>query len=74
MFLDALTGLAATNQIEIAGGPQPDEYHNLLSFAVTSDADGYYRLPPLNRVAQLEIHAEKTVGVQTFKATTKFSS
>jgi hypothetical protein len=71
VFLDALTGLAAANQIEIAGGPKP-EYHNLLSFAVTSDVDGYYRLPPLNRVAQLRIHAEKTVGAQTFKATTTF--
>jgi hypothetical protein len=42
------------------------------TFSVTSDAAGYYRLPPLSRVAQLEVHAEKIVGAQTFHATTVF--
>ena len=28
-------------------------------FSVSSDAAGYYRLPPLSRVAQLELRAER---------------
>jgi len=68
VFLDAMTGLAAAQEVQINGPPGPDEYHKLMRFSVTSDADGYYRLPPLGRVAQLEIHAEKIVGAQTFKA------
>jgi hypothetical protein len=72
VFLDALAGLAAAQEVQINGPPGPDEYHKLMRFSVTSDADGYYRLPPLGRVAQLEIHAEKIVGGQTFKATVIF--
>ncbi|MGH8248623.1 MAG: hypothetical protein ACREUU_19615 [Gammaproteobacteria bacterium] len=72
VFLDALTGLAAAHEMEITGAPGPNEFHKVVNFSVMSDADGYYRLPPLSRVAQLEIHAEKTVGAQTFKATTTF--
>jgi len=29
-------------------------------------------LPPLSRVAQLEVHAQKVIGAQTFRATTVF--
>lgn len=71
VFLDNIAGLAAANEAEIFGG-HPDEYHSLKRFSVTSDADGYYRLPPLSRVAQLEIHAEKIIGPDTFKTTTTF--
>jgi hypothetical protein len=72
VFLDALTGLAAAQEVQITGPPGPDEYHKLRNFSVTSDADGYYRLPPLSRVAQLEMHAAKTLGVQTFTTTITF--
>ena len=72
VFLDALTGLAAAQEVRITGPPGLDEYHKLRLFSVTSDANGYYRLPPLSRVAQLEMHAEKTVGVQTFTTTITF--
>jgi hypothetical protein len=72
LFLSALTGLSGAAEVEITGAPGPDEYHKVMQFTVTSDADGYYRFPPLTRVAQLEIHAEKVVGVQTFQATTTF--
>jgi hypothetical protein len=72
VFLDNLTGLAAAHEVQITGLPGKDEYHKLTTFSVLSDADGYYRLPPLSRVAQVEIHAEKAVGVQTFKVTTTF--
>jgi hypothetical protein len=29
-------------------------------------------MPPLSRVAQLEIHAEKTIAAQLYEATTTF--
>lgn len=71
VFLDDLTGLAGANEIQISGLP-PDEYHRVMPFTVVSDANGYFRLPPLSRVAQLEIHAEKTIGVQLFQTTVTF--
>jgi hypothetical protein len=72
VFLDALTGLAAAQEVQIIRPPGPAEYHQLRLFSVTSDANGYYRLPPLSRIAQLELQAEKTVGVQTFTTTITF--
>ena len=72
VFLDGLGSLSGSQEIEITGGPGPDEYHKAMTFSVTSDAEGFYRLPPLSRVAQLEIHAEKVIGAQTFQATTVF--
>ena len=72
VFLDDLIGLAGANEIQISGPPGPDEYHRVMSFAVVSDANGYFRLPPLSRVAQLEIHAEKTIGVQLFQTNVTF--
>lgn len=67
VFLNGLSGLTGANEIQISGASGSDEYHRLMTFSVLSDADGYFRLPPLSRVAQLEIHAEKTIGVQLFK-------
>jgi hypothetical protein len=61
IFLDNLTGLAAGNEVEVTGGPHPTEYHRLRLFSTTSDAEGYYRLPPISRVAQLEVRAEHGV-------------
>lgn len=61
VFLNDVTSLMTGSQVRISGGPNPDEYHHLSLFSVTSDADGYYRLPPLSRVAQLKIRAEKAL-------------
>lgn len=72
VFLDGVSGLLAGQEVEISGGLAPAEYHSVMNFSVVSDTDGYYRLPPLSRVAQLEIHAEKTVGAQTFQTTLTF--
>jgi hypothetical protein len=72
VFLDGLAGLAGASEVEITGPPGPDEHHTLLNFSVLSDGDGYYRLPPLSRVAQLEIHAEKILGAQTLHGTATF--
>ncbi|HEX6439465.1 MAG TPA: hypothetical protein VF182_20285 [Candidatus Binatia bacterium] len=72
VFLNGIGALVGAHEIEITGGPGPVEYHRVKTFSATSDTEGYYRLPPLSRVAQLEIHAEKMIGAQTFHATTVF--
>ena len=72
IFLDNLTGLASGQMVQIIGLAGKDEFHEVRTYSVLSDANGYYRLPPLSRVAQVEIHAEKTVGAQTFERTTIF--
>ena len=61
VFLNDITSLVTGSQVRINGGSNLDEYHHLSLFSVTSDADGYYRLPPLSRVAQLQIRAEKAL-------------
>jgi hypothetical protein len=58
LFLNNITGLATAHEVQLTGGPQPPEYHRCRLFEVTSDAGGYFRFPPLNRVAQVEIRAE----------------
>jgi hypothetical protein len=62
-FVASVAGLNTVHVVEIAGGPAPAEYHGLRTFSVTSDTQGYFRLPPLSRVAQVEIQA--TDGVHT---------
>ena len=71
VFLDGLTELAGAQEVEIIG-PPGDEHHRVMTFSVVTDADGYYRMPPLSRVAQLEIHAQKTIAGQLYEATTTF--
>jgi hypothetical protein len=57
LFLDGMLGLAGASVVEITGGGGSAEYHLVRQFKATSDADGYYRLPPLARVAQAELLA-----------------
>jgi hypothetical protein len=57
VFLASMNNLDLAQTVEITGGTNPPEYHNLSRFSVTSDAAGYFQLPPLSRVAQLEIQA-----------------
>jgi hypothetical protein len=69
VFLANVTGLSASQQVRISGGPGPDEYHTASTFSAVSDAAGYYRLPPLSRVAQLDVSAAQgsQSGHQTFQ-------
>jgi hypothetical protein len=70
LAVDAITGdttllLASSNTlggpafVEVSGGPNGLEYHALTPYTTTSNADGYYRLPPLSRVAQLSLEAQQ---------------
>jgi hypothetical protein len=59
VFLQGLAGLASAQEVQITGGPSLPEEHRVRHFSVSSDADGFYRLPPLSHVAQLVIRAER---------------
>jgi len=59
VFLNALTDLAAGSVVEIAGSGSP-EYQRVFLYDVLSDADGYFRLPHISRVAQFIVHAERS--------------
>lgn len=62
-FLTSLVGLGAVHVVEISGGPAPAEYHSIQHLSAISNAQGYFRLPPLSRVAQVQLQA--TDGVHT---------
>ena len=55
LLLDSLNGLSDEIWVEIHDGILPNEYHSIQLYSVKSDADGYYRLPPLSRVGQLNL-------------------
>ncbi len=55
----ALAGLGAAQTVEISDAVHPfPEYHEVHSFVVTSDGEGFYRLPPLSRVARVRLRAD----------------
>jgi hypothetical protein len=59
IFFDA-TGFTGAHQVRIVDGGPPVRraYHRLTAFITTSDADGFYRLPPLTRVGKIELAAK----------------
>jgi hypothetical protein len=62
LLMDA-TALAGTQQVRIVSTAAPIQhsYHRLTAYAATSDADGFYRLPPLTRTGKLELFAKDPV-------------
>jgi hypothetical protein len=56
LYLNNLTGVAGA-VIEVSGDGLPSEYHSFQLYTTTSGADGYYRLPPIQRAAQLTLRA-----------------
>lgn len=59
IFPSTLTGLGDRITVEIDSGLGPAEYHRARLYRVDSDAGGFFRLPPLHRVAMILIHAER---------------
>jgi hypothetical protein len=57
VFLGDVAGLSASQQVRISGGAAPDEYRAASTLTAMSGPEGYYRLPPLSRVAQLHVVA-----------------
>jgi hypothetical protein len=59
VILNSMTDLTVATVVEVSGPiAVPVEYHRVSRFATTSDADGYFRLPLLSRVAQLDLQAD----------------
>jgi hypothetical protein len=56
-FLAAMNGVTA-GVVEISGGPAA-EYQTASLYSTVSDADGFFRLPPLSRVASVKILANQ---------------
>lgn len=62
LLTGGLTGIAGASTIEIDDGVVAPEYHTIAEFSVITDADGFYRLPALNRVGQLELNVNDGVN------------
>jgi hypothetical protein len=59
LFPATMSGLDATmTAVEVTGGSAAAEYHWAAVYSVTSDPDGYYRLPPVHRIAQIQLHTD----------------
>jgi len=56
-FLTALSGLFDGATVEIAGGAAP-EYQTVRFYQTISDGNGFYRLPPISRVASVKLHVD----------------
>jgi hypothetical protein len=56
------TGITGSHQVRVVdpGPPVLHSFHRLDILATTSDANGFYRLPPLSRAGKVEITAEET--------------
>jgi hypothetical protein len=66
VLLQASVGLAGATTVEIfGGGPPSPEYHPLRRFEVSSDGSGFFRFPPISRVAQMRVRGRNglLVGV-----------
>lgn len=59
LLLQTMAPLAGAQVIEITGGGV-SEFQRVWPYRVMSDMDGYYQLPPLSRVAQVQIEATRT--------------
>jgi hypothetical protein len=58
LLLASMTGVSATpTAVVITGSGPPAEYHLASPIGGVSDADGYVTLPPVHRVAQLQLRA-----------------
>jgi hypothetical protein len=55
IFLDALTDITEST-VEITGAGVA-EYHRVHLYSVLSDAEGFFSLPPISRVAMMQLHA-----------------
>lgn len=58
-FTTALAGVATGDIVEIDDAGGAPEYHAAQLYSTTSDVDGYFRLPPITRVAMVLLHAER---------------
>lgn len=58
-FLTGLSGLSTGIVVEIDDGTAPPEYHQAQLYQTASDAQGFFRLPPVARVAMTLLRAQR---------------
>jgi hypothetical protein len=63
LFLNAVGNLGGAPFLSLQSGGAPTEYHAAGYFSAVSDAQGFFRMPPLSRVAQCALHSHD--GVHT---------
>ncbi len=56
-FTDGLAGLAGADFARLDGSAPDPEYHQIRLYSAVSDADGYFRLPPISRTAWVLLEA-----------------
>jgi len=61
VFVNGVGSLAAAPLLSVTQGVAPVEYHAASYFQATSDAQGFFRFPPLSRVAQCALHCHDGV-------------
>jgi hypothetical protein len=64
IFVSDLTGWETATAVEIDDGTST-EYHAISHFNATTDQAGFYRLPPIGRIARMELAAQGFPGTQT---------
>ncbi|MGE5097192.1 MAG: hypothetical protein ACM3SO_18805 [Betaproteobacteria bacterium] len=57
VFVDDASGIAAGTSVRVSGGTAADEEQVAAPLTASSDAQGYFRLPPLQRIAALRLRA-----------------
>jgi len=57
LFLNGVGNLSGAPFLSIQSGGVPTEYHAASYFSAVSDAQGFFRLPPVSRVAQCALHS-----------------
>jgi hypothetical protein len=61
IFLHQLKNLKTAHHVAItASSKNPSEYHSMQIYEAESNEQGYYSLPPISRIALLQIQAEQT--------------
>ena len=58
VFLADVLGLTVSFPVRISSAGIPDEYHTARTLSAVADAQGFFRLPPLGRVAQVSVRAK----------------
>ncbi|HEY4943552.1 MAG TPA: hypothetical protein VII56_19145 [Rhizomicrobium sp.] len=65
-----MTAIAGTHQVRIvdSGPPVARSYHRLSAMTAKSDAEGFFRLPPLSRAGKIEIFAKDSLSAASVAA------
>jgi hypothetical protein len=63
------TGIVGTHQIRLSDPPSRRSYHRLTVLETISDAQGFYRLPPLARAGRVEVLAREVAVLNPAQGT-----